>query len=95
MKKTVILAAGAALVAAAVSVFAYVNNKENNSASLLKANVEAMMDNESSGYDYPDGYPYSFICKVSLGGGKKCRATVVMCQGSGTGCNERPCPMHS
>ena len=37
--------------AAAVSAFAYVNNKENNSASLLKANAEALAAEEEGKLD--------------------------------------------
>ena len=47
MKKNLIIAAGAVLVAAAVSAFVYVNNKESNSTSLLKANAEALADGEA------------------------------------------------
>lgn len=46
MKKNLIIAAGAVLVAAAVSAFVYVNNEEKGSASLLKANAEALAADE-------------------------------------------------
>ncbi|MBO8452323.1 MAG: hypothetical protein IAC06_05510 [Bacteroidetes bacterium] len=51
MKKNLIIAAGAVLMAAAVSAFVYVNNKESNSTSLLKANAEALAAEETGGLD--------------------------------------------
>lgn len=47
MKKNLIIAAGAVLVAAAVSAFVYVNNEEKSSPALLKANTEALTNDES------------------------------------------------
>lgn len=48
MKKHMILAAGVALVTAAISVFAFVNNEKNSMDALFKANVEALADNEGT-----------------------------------------------
>ena len=42
MKKNMILAAGAVLVAAAVSAFVYVNNERNSMSDLFNTNVEAL-----------------------------------------------------
>ena len=42
MKKTFLLAAGAALLAAAVSAFVYVKNENNAMNELFNANVEAL-----------------------------------------------------
>ena len=47
MKKTVILAAGAVPVAAAVSAFVYVNNEKEGQTSFFKANVEALANEET------------------------------------------------
>ncbi len=52
MKKSFMIAAGAALAAIAVSVFVYVNNGKNEMDDLFYANVEALADNEGSGNDY-------------------------------------------
>ena len=46
MKKTFLLAAGAVLLAAAVSAFAYVKNESNSMDELFEANVEALTQNE-------------------------------------------------
>ena len=46
MKKNMILAAGAVLVAAAVSAFVYVNNGKNSMSDLFNANVEALASGE-------------------------------------------------
>ncbi len=46
MKKSLLTAAGAALVAIAVSVFVYVNNGKNEMDDLFYANVEALARNE-------------------------------------------------
>ena len=49
MKKTILLAAGAVLLAAAVSAFVYVKNENNSMDELFEANVEALTRNESGG----------------------------------------------
>ena len=90
-KKIILFAAGAVLLAASAFTFASVNKSDDPMDDLFKANIEALTRNE---YDYPDAYPYSFKCKVHLGGIRWCQSTVVTCQGGGAGCNERPCPIH-
>ena len=47
MKKNLIVAAGAMLVAAAVSTFVYVNNEKEGQTSFFKANVEALANDEN------------------------------------------------
>ncbi len=89
MKKFVILASAVVLTISAATA-AYVFSHDPSSG-LFEANIEALTDGE---YDYSNGYPFSLQCNVSLGGLKRCKATVVTCQGGGSGCNERPCPMH-
>ena len=49
MKKNIFLAAGAVLVAAAVSVFVCVSNERNSMDELFNANVEALANNEGGG----------------------------------------------
>ena len=49
MKKTFLLAAGAALLAAAVSAFVYVKNENNAMNNLFEANVEALARGEIGG----------------------------------------------
>ena len=46
MKKNMILAVGAVLVAAAFSAFVYVNNEKNSMSDLFNANVEALAEAE-------------------------------------------------
>ncbi len=48
MKKRMFLAAGAVLVAAAVSAFVYVKNENNSMNELFNANVEALANNEGT-----------------------------------------------
>ena len=50
MKRSLVLAAGAVLVAASVSAFVYVNNERNSMSDLFNANVEALANGE--GHDY-------------------------------------------
>lgn len=47
MKKRMLLAAGAVLVAATVSAFVYVKNESSSMDGLFNANVEALAGNES------------------------------------------------
>ena len=49
MKKTILLAGEAVLLAAAVSAFVYVNNESNSMDELFEANVEALTRNEGIG----------------------------------------------
>ncbi len=46
MKRNILLAAGAMLVAAAVSAFVYVKNERNSMDELFNANVEALAEGE-------------------------------------------------
>ena len=50
MKRSLVLAAGAVLVAAAVSAFVYVNNGRNSMDDLFNANVEALASQEETIY---------------------------------------------
>lgn len=70
--------------------------KQNNLSSLVLANLEALGRNESGGnsYDYPDGRAYSSICNVEISKWRRCKVEIVLCQGGGTGCNEKDCPVH-
>ena len=69
MKRYFILAAGAVLVAAAVSAFVYVNNEKNESMAFFKANVEVLAKEEGSGYDCPGA---CLTWTGSTGGGIDC-----------------------
>ncbi len=63
MKKNIFLAAGAVLVAAAVSVFVCVSNEQNSMDELFNANVEALANNEGGGgqcYRVSDYGPISY-----------------------------------
>ncbi len=50
MKRNILLAAGAVLVAATVSAFVYVKNESNSMDELFDANVEALTRSESGGF---------------------------------------------
>lgn len=67
-------------------------SNEFESNSLLLANVEALADGEE--YEYPNGYPYSSTCNVSIGKGRRCKVEIITCQGGGSGCNSKKCPVH-
>ena len=68
MKKKIIFAVGAVLVAAAVSAFVYVNNGRNSMDDLFNANVEALARNESGGCGHCyNGGPGSTSCSISAG----------------------------
>ena len=63
MKKNMILAVGAVLVAAAFSAFVYVNNEKNSIDDLFNANVEVLARNETdSGTCCED---YNSSCELS------------------------------
>ena len=79
-----------AAVAVSAGIFAYLNS-ESRSDDMFSANVEALADNE---YEYSDGYPFTTICGVAISNSRRCKVTVITCQGGGSGCNSRPCPVH-
>ena len=74
----------------------YVSQKSDVELSeLTLANIEALAQAESGGnYEYPDGFRVENKCNVSLGGWRKCKVTIVDCQGGGSGCNRSDCPLH-
>ena len=73
----------------------YTSQKEELKLSeLTLRNAEALARGESGNYEFPDGARVETICKVSLGGLRKCRVTIVDCQGGGSGCNRSDCPLH-
>lgn len=67
MKRSLVLAAGAVLVAAAVSAFVYVNNGRNSMDDLFNANVEALASQESD--SDCTGPKYNKTCRCKLGYG--------------------------
>ncbi len=67
MKKSFLIAAGAALVAIAVSVFVYVNNGKNETEDLFYANVEALAGDEGGGVvDVPCTVAPEAICYFTV-----------------------------
>ena len=74
MKKSILLAAGAVLLAAAVSAFVYVKNENNNSLNeLFEANVEVLTNDESSLTTWScDGSAFKH-CSATCG---KCGTTI-------------------
>ena len=94
MKKTFI---GALPCIATVAFATFVGKKTLESSayesnSLLMQNVETLAQNEGGVYEYPDGYPS--ICNVLIGKSKRCKVEVIICQGGGSGCNSKKCPVH-
>ena len=89
MRKKFLIAVSA-IVAVSAGIFAYLNS-ESRSDDMFSANVEALADNE---YEYSDGYPFTTICGVAISNSRRCKVTVITCQGGGSGCNSRPCPVH-
>ena len=90
MRKKFFFIAVSAIVAVSAGIFAYLNS-ESRSDDIFSANVEALADNE---YEYSDGYPFTTICGVAISNSRRCKVTVITCQGGGSGCNSRPCPVH-
>ena len=90
MRKKFFFIAVSAIVAVSAGIFAYLNS-ESRSDDMFSANVEALADNE---YEYSDGYPFTTICGVAISNSRRCKVTVITCQGGGSGCNSRPCPVH-
>ena len=74
----------------------YSTQKEKKASlfALMRENVEALASGESGEFEYPTGQPYQFQCGVKVGIGQFCKATVIVCQGGGSGCNSRKCPQH-
>ena len=74
---------------------AYTQKKEKVTLSgLMRENVEALASGESGEYEYPTGEPYQFPCGIKVGIGQFCKATIIVCQSGGSGCNSRRCPQH-
>ena len=90
MRKKFFFIAVSAIVAVSAGIFAYLNS-ESKANEFFEANVEALADNE---YEYSDGYPFTTICGVAISNSRRCKVTVITCQGGGSGCNSRPCPVH-
>lgn len=68
-------------------------------SNLMLANIEALANDEElsggeSEFSSPTGFPYTIVCNVAISDKRRCKATVITCQGGGTGCNPRPCPVH-
>ena len=67
-------------------------------SELALANVEALAQSEGGDYEFKDGYLYSTTCNVAIGssflGTKRCKVEVIVCQGGGSGCNSKKCPVH-
>lgn len=105
MKKKMIYVV-AALVLGAVTVFNVKTVLEANHVyDLTMTSIDALSENsdgesgESGGsqtgqYEYKDGAPYSSICNVSISKHKRCKVELIICQGGGSGCNSKKCPVH-
>lgn len=93
MKKLITLCTAAvAIVLGYGSMNAYKTVENNN---LLAENVEALsQETETKDFEYPNGYPYRSICNVQIGKNQRCKVEVITCQGGGSGCNSKKCPVH-
>ena len=95
MKNLKLKIAMVTVVAAVAGYVTYQNQtKEIGMSELALANVEALAQNEGGNFEYPTGKPYVFACGVKTGVFQHCQAMIVTCQGGGSGCNSRTCPMH-
>lgn len=77
----------------------YLSHPKNQMSDLGLANVEALANSEGGGFQYPNGAAIITDCNVAIGTTifglhQRCKVTVVICQGGGTGCNSRICPVH-
>lgn len=85
---------------AAVAIATFVGAKSfktnaSESNDLLLASVEALTQNTGGGeYEFPDGYPYTSTCNVAIGKRRRCKVEIITCQGGGSGCNRKKCPVH-
>lgn len=79
MKRSLVLAAGAVLVAAAISAFVYVSSGRNFMDDLFNANVEALAASQETDYEnlkdsiwwVNQNDPYAIIC--TPGGNDACK----------------------
>ena len=102
MKNKIIVAAGAVFLASVVSATVYRNYEKNSKDAFLRANVEALSQDESGadGNYFPNSVPMPVTtCGVPIGTNiwgnpVGCTSTIVLCQGSGSGCTQRLCPLH-
>lgn len=101
MKKKLIgiIAVVVIIVVAGYNVYAIQNSHNNVQLSeLILANIEGLAYAEGSGetgqYEYPDGYPYTSTCNVRISKWRKCKVELIICQGGGSGCNSKNCPVH-
>ncbi len=76
----------------------YTSQQKSELSELALANVEALAQSEGGDYEFKDGYLYSTTCNVAIGssflGTKRCKVEVIVCQGGGSGCNSKKCPVH-
>ena len=98
MKRKILLGSMLFVVTFSVFTISY-SLKTVTLSELLLANIEALTSNEDlsggeSEFISPSGYPYTIVCNVAISDKRRCKATVITCQGGGVGCNPRPCPVH-
>ncbi|MDE6588139.1 MAG: hypothetical protein K2K40_07360 [Paramuribaculum sp.] len=95
-----------AAIAALMGVGGYLGNATATPAEGLSdlqlENAEALADDNegdnTGSFEYPSGFPYSSTCNVAIGsnwlGTTRCKVEVITCQGGGSGCNSKKCPVH-
>ena len=98
MKKNILKATLVAAFGLIAGFNVYNSQKSDVMSELALANVEALAQSEGGDYEFKDGYLYSTTCNVAIGssflGTKRCKVEVIVCQGGGSGCNSKKCPVH-
>lgn len=102
MKKKIMGLIAIVAIATVAGYNVYVSQAAHNNvrlSALILANIEVLAYAEGGGetgqYEYPDGYPYTMTCNVRVSKWKKCKVEIITCQGGGSGCNSKKCPVHN
>ena len=90
---------GVAIIALTIGYNVHTSKQNVEMSNLTMTNIEALAQNESGEFEYPNSFPFVTVCNVAIGenifGIQRCKATIIVCQGGGNGCNSRRCPVHS
>ena len=104
MKRKLFLGlAGLAIMAAvAVVTVSTINANTPELSDLMSQNIEALTQDETgvgggSADHNLERYAVSGTCNVPLNdkGTRKCKVTIISCQGRGYGCTPQRCPLHN
>lgn len=99
--KKLLLKTGFVVVAMCSGISLFISLKSDAVSGLMAANIEALTQNEEltggesgSEFESPNGFPFTVTCNVAISDKRRCKSSVITCQGGGSGCNPRPCPAH-